>query len=208
MKIKNIIVSALVLFGFTSFSGIANAACGKISIANMNWASANFMAEVDKIILEKGYGCEVELVPGATMPTFTSMQEKGEPDIAPEFWANAAIVELEKAVSEGKLHSINKAPITGLGEGWWVSPSVAKKHPELKTVLDIIERPDLFPHPEDSSKGGMMTCPAGWNDIMTPQMDVEIPYSSACMEILLPSLNLRSGSDDLLQRYFSEPRRA
>ena len=37
------------------------------------------MAEVDKIILEKGYGCEVELVPGATMPTFTSMNDKGEP---------------------------------------------------------------------------------------------------------------------------------
>ena len=163
MKIKKILLSALVILGFTSFSGIANAACGKISIANMNWASANFMAEVDKVILEKGYGCEVELVPGATMPTFTSMQEKGEPDVAPEFWANAAIVALNQAVDEGKMHSINKAPITGLGEGWWVSPSVAKKHPELKTVLDIIERPDLFPHPEDSSKGGMMTCPAGWN---------------------------------------------
>ena len=98
MKIKKILLSALVILGFTSFSGIANAACGKISIANMNWASANFMAEVDKVILEKGYGCEVELVPGATMPTFTSMQEKGEPDVAPEFWANAAIVALNKAV--------------------------------------------------------------------------------------------------------------
>ena len=134
MKIKKILLSALVILGFTSFSGIANAACGKISIANMNWASANFMAEVDKVILEKGYGCEVELVPGATMPTFTSMQEKGEPDVAPEFWANAAIVELEKAVAEGKLHSINKAPITGLGEGWWVLPATLEKHPELTTA--------------------------------------------------------------------------
>ena len=35
------------------------------------------MANVDKIILEKGYDCEVELVAGATMPTFTSMNEKG-----------------------------------------------------------------------------------------------------------------------------------
>ena len=101
MKIKRIILSLLVAFGLTSFSGIANAACGKISIANMNWASANFMAEVDKIILEEGYGCTVELVPGATMPTFTSMQEKGEPDVAPEFWANAAIIALNKAVDEG-----------------------------------------------------------------------------------------------------------
>ena len=78
MKIKRILLSLAVVFGLTSFGSVANAACGNITIANMNWASANFMAEVDKIILEEGYGCSVELVPGATMPTFTSMQEKGE----------------------------------------------------------------------------------------------------------------------------------
>ena len=76
MKIKRILLSLAVVFGLTSFGSVANAACGNITIANMNWASANFMAEVDKIILEEGYGCSVELVPGATMPTFTSMQEK------------------------------------------------------------------------------------------------------------------------------------
>ena len=83
---KKIMFSAVIALGFTSFGGIANAACGNITIANMNWASANLMAEVDKVILEKGYGCTVELIPGATMPTFTSMNEKGEPDVAPEFW--------------------------------------------------------------------------------------------------------------------------
>ena len=97
------------------------------------------------------------------MPTFTSMQEKGEPDVAPEFWANAAIVELEAAVAEGKLHSINKAPITGLGEGWWVLPATLEKHPELTTADAILKRPDLFPHPEDPSKGGFHICPPGWN---------------------------------------------
>ena len=56
-----------------SWATIGNAACGKVSIAEMTRASAELMANVDKIILEKGYGCEVELVAGATMPTFTSM---------------------------------------------------------------------------------------------------------------------------------------
>ena len=102
--IKKILISALFVLGFNSYNVSANAECGDITIANMNWASANFMAEVDKVILEEGFGCNVELVPGATMPTFTSMQEKGEPDVAPEFWANAAIVELEAAVKEGRLH--------------------------------------------------------------------------------------------------------
>ena len=57
MKIKRILLSLAVVFGLTSFGSVANAACGNITIANMNWASANFMAEVDKIILEEGYGC-------------------------------------------------------------------------------------------------------------------------------------------------------
>jgi len=47
----------------------AVAACGDVTIAEMNWASAEFMANVDKIILEKGYGCNVELIPGATLTT-------------------------------------------------------------------------------------------------------------------------------------------
>ena len=138
-------------------------ACGNVKVAEMNWASAELMANVDKLILEAGYGCQVELVAGSTMPTFTSMNEKGMPDVAPELWINAVKGPLDKAKGENRLFVANDGPITGLGEGWWVTQSVIKNHPELKTVKDIIERPDLFPHPEDSSKGGMMTCPAGWN---------------------------------------------
>ena len=140
----------------------ANASCGNITIAEMNWASAEFLANVDKIILEKGYGCDVEMVAGATMPTFTSMNEKGQPDIAGELWANAVSIPLKKAISEGRLHSINDGPITGLGEGWWLPPHTVKKHPELKTALDVLKNPQLFPHPEDSSKGAFIGCPAGW----------------------------------------------
>jgi glycine betaine/proline transport system substrate-binding protein len=97
MNIKKILFSTLLVFGIGSFSGIANAACGKLVIAEQNWASAELMANVDKIILEKGYGCEVELIPGATMPTFSSMDEKGEPDMNPEQWANAVYTPLKKS---------------------------------------------------------------------------------------------------------------
>ena len=164
MKIKNIIISALVLFGFTSFSGIANAGCGKLVIAEQNWASAELMANVDKIILEKGYGWEVELIPGATMPTFTSMDEKGEPDMNPEQWANAVYTPLKKAVSEKRLIIDNKAPITGLGEGWWITPGTVKKHPKIKGMraMVILEHPEWFPSKEDPSKGAFVGCPAGW----------------------------------------------
>ncbi len=145
----------------------ALAACGSVVIANMNWASAELMANVDKIVLEKGYGCDASLVPGDTMPTFTSMNEKGAPDVAPELWVNAVRNPLGKAMKEGRLHSLNDGPITGLGEGWWIPPHTAKKHPELKTVLDILKRPDLFPYQEDKSKGAFVGCPAGWGCQLT-----------------------------------------
>ena len=164
MKIKKIIVSILSILFFSAFAGIANADCGKVVVANQNWASAELMAEVDKVILEKGYGCEVELIPGATMPTFTSMDEKGAPDMNPEQWANAVYEPLNKAVDEGRLVIANKAPITGLGEGWWLTPSSIKKHPELKgmTAVEILEHPEWFPDKEDPSKGAFHGCPAGW----------------------------------------------
>ena len=162
--IKKIIISSLVALGFLALNVNANAACGKLVIAEQNWASAELMANVDKIILEKGYGCEVELVPGATMPTFTSMNDKGTPDMNPEQWANAVYTPLLKAVDEGKLFQANKEPITGLGEGWWITPGTIKKHPKIKgmTALEILEHPEWFPDKEDPSKGAFVGCPAGW----------------------------------------------
>ena len=54
----------MVLFAITSAMMISTASfasCGSLTMAEMNWASAELMAHVDKIILEEGYGCDVEL---------------------------------------------------------------------------------------------------------------------------------------------------
>ena len=120
---KKLLVSAAIagacMFGVTGQAS-ADGHCGSLTMAEWNWASGELMANVDKIILEEGYGCEVELVAGATIPTFTSMNEKGEPDVAGELWVNAVREPLFKAIDEGRLVSAVKGPITQLGEGWWV----------------------------------------------------------------------------------------
>ena len=146
-----------------ALSGTAQAAdCGNVSIAEWNWASGELMANVDKVILEEGYGCSVELVPGATTTTFASMESKAQPDIAGELWINAVAEPLGKAVEAGTLVVANEGPITDLGEGWWVTEAFAKANPDIKSVEDLLEKPELVPHPEDASKGGFTTCPAGW----------------------------------------------
>ena len=135
--------------------------CGDITIANMNWASAQAIAEIDKIILTHGYNCNVELVPGDTVPTFTSMNEKGEPDVAPELWSNSLRIPLDVAKEEGRLIASDVFSQGG-EEGWFIPEATLTANPELKTWEDVIARPDLFPNPENPDRGALGGCPAGW----------------------------------------------
>jgi glycine betaine/proline transport system substrate-binding protein len=163
MKFVKPLAAGIVGAAALGFGGAASAQdCGSLTIAEMDWASAELMANVDKIILEEGYGCEVELIPGATMTTFASMNEKAEPDVAPELWINAVRDPLAAAVAEGSLHSVVEGPITQLGEGWWVDPQFVADYPELDTVEKVLQHPELFPWAEDESLGAFMGCPAGW----------------------------------------------
>ncbi len=143
-------------------AAFAQDACGDITVAEFDWASGELMANLDKFILENGYGCNVELIQGGTTQIFAAMNEKGTPEVAGELWVNAVRDQLDAAVEEGRMKIAVEGPITGLGEGWWVTPDFAAKHPELDTVEKILERPDLFPDAEDASKGAFMTCPPGW----------------------------------------------
>ena len=159
-KISLSIFIFYIFFFLLSFKAIASNC--EFQMADMNWPSATLMANVDKFILEEGYDCKIELVPGATTATFITMNEKGKPHVAPELWTNAIAGLLHKALEEGRLFSAIKGPITELGEGWWITPHTLKNYPEFKSVLDILERPDLFPAKEDKSKGAFIGCPAGW----------------------------------------------
>lgn len=152
---------------FVALPGLASAACGKVTVASMNWQSAEVLAEIDRVILSQGYGCEVEVVPGDTMPTLTSMMEKGRPDVAPEAWINAVRQPLDAAVKDGRLHYAAQSLKDGGVEGWWIPKYVADANPGIKTIDDALKRPDLFPAPEDKAKGAVHNCPSGWNCQLT-----------------------------------------
>jgi len=136
--------------------------CGKVTIADMNWSSATLLANVDAFILRHGYGCDSEIVTGDTMPTGTSMVEKGEPDIAPEFWANNFKEALTKGVAEKRLRIAGDALSDGGEEGFWVPEYLVKKDPSLATLAGIKANAKMFTHPEDPDRSAFVTCPAGW----------------------------------------------
>jgi len=167
MNTRQLSALAALGLGISAWATGALAQECRLTESEMNWASAELMANVDKVILEAGYGCEVELIPGATQTTFASMNEKAEPDVAPELWVNAVREPLEAAMAEGRMHSVLSGPITGLGEGWWVDPKFAADHPELDTVEKVIQHPEFFPDAEDERLGAFLGCPAGWGCQLT-----------------------------------------
>lgn len=159
MMKKALITTAGALFACSSFA----ADCGKVTIADMNWNSATLIANVDRFILEHGYDCDAEVVPGDTMPTGTSMIEKGQPDIAPELWTNSMKDALDRGVEEGRLKIAAKSLADGGEEGFWVPKYMVDEDPELATIEGIRKHASEFEHPEDPSKSAFYGCPAGWN---------------------------------------------
>lgn len=152
--------STLIIGALTAAPALAEE-CGSVTLAEMNWASAGLAAWVDKIILEEGYGCEVELVTGDTMPTFTSMNEKSEPDMAPELWVNTVKEPLDAAVAEGRLVIASQILSDGGVEGIWIPTWLSEKE-GITTYKQALEHPELFPGAEDETKGAFFGCPSGW----------------------------------------------
>ncbi len=139
--------------------------CGtdeNITIAEMTWLSASALANVAKTILGDGYGCTVELVPGDTVPTLTSMATKGEPKIAPELWISTAEAIWQKAQKGGKVFKAADIFAEGGQEGWWIPDYVAKANPGLRSIEDLKDYAKLFVEPASNGKGRLYGCPPGW----------------------------------------------
>ncbi len=173
------------LVAMTTIANTAHASCGRVTIARMNWASAELATSVDKFILEEGYGCRVELVPGDTMPTATSMSEKGEPDIAPEIWMTSLREVIAKAVDEGRIKIAGEILTDGGQEGWWIPQYMVDKHPELTTIEAVLKRPDLFPSKANAMRGALHGCPSGWNcQIITKNLFKAFGFAEAGFDLI------------------------
>ena len=159
---KKLLLLATVATGILSLAGAASAECGNVTIASMNWQSAEVLASLDKIILNEGYGCNADIIVGDTVPTITSMVEKGEPDLAPEGWIDLLPEVVGKGIEEGKIVGAAMALSDGAVQGWWIPKYIADANPDIKTIDDALKHPELFPAPEDSSKGAVHNGPQGW----------------------------------------------
>lgn len=163
--------AATIVSVLAASAGQVYAGCGEVTIASMNWKSAEVAAEVDKFILSQGYGCDAAVVIGDTVPTIVSMAEKGQPDVAPEIWVDMLPEVVKNEISKGTLVKAAPVLIDNGENGWWIPKYIADEHPEIKTIADVLKRPDLFPNPENPKQGAVFSGAQGWaGTIATTQL--------------------------------------
>ena len=174
-RLKIILYLSIAMLGL--ISSPLNADCGRVTIAEMNWPSAQLVAHVDKYVLAEGFNCDVTLVPGDTVPTIRSMIGIGEPSLAPEVWVfkvearTASTVQstlklkkiLETANRNGLIKDRGNVFLDNGQDGFWVPAHMLKQYPELESISGVLNHPELFPHPDKSNRSAFYGCPIDWS---------------------------------------------
>jgi len=130
-----------------------------VTFAGQNWESNLVLVEIERFILEKGYGCTTEVLPIEAIMALMAL-ESGDLDVLPEVWTNSLQEPWHKAVATGKVQRLGDLFIGR--EAWFIPRYTAERLPGLKRVADLPKYKAYFTDPEDPAKGRIYGCPAGW----------------------------------------------
>ena len=162
---------AFVLFAIfvaTAGQALAKADCpvaAPVRFAGVNWESGEFITAVMQEIIERGYGCATETVPGNTV-TLEQALANDDIQILAEEWVSRSDV-WKKAQDEGTVRAIGH-PFTEAREGWYVPDYMVRgpkaTAPGLNSVSQLGDPRyvALFRDPEQPDKGRFLNCPSGW----------------------------------------------
>jgi glycine betaine/proline transport system substrate-binding protein len=151
----------------------ADTTCGggkTVHFAGITWESGAFATEVLRQILEKGYGCKTDVVPGSTAATETALAHN-DVQVWAEQWTGRSEI-TAKAVASGSVKLVGDTLPGGTKEGWFVPDYVVKGDPArgikpsapgLVSVTDLPKYKEVFEDDEEPTKGRFLNCPSGWD---------------------------------------------
>jgi glycine betaine/proline transport system substrate-binding protein len=135
-----------------------------VVFAGLNYDSAQFHTKLAQYIIEHGYGCEVDAVPGGPEVLINGLAQ-GDVDVIMEIWTGNPAPAWVEAEKEGKAVALGTSFPTTV-EGWFVPTSIVSGPdavaPDLKSVSDLAAYKELFTDPEEPDKGRFYNCPAAW----------------------------------------------
>ena len=167
MKVRTTAIAAGAVLAALLASPAARAACpidDTIVFGGLDYGSAAFHTAVARTILEEGYECETDAIPGTTLVLNQGMA-RGDVDVLMEIWtANTAQAFLD-AEAEGKVRRLGTT-YPDAQEGWYVPRYVVEgadaPAPDLKSAQELRDYTSLFEDPEDPDKGRFLNCVIGW----------------------------------------------
>ena len=162
MKFLRNLLLPLAFAGFMALGTTsANAATCKVHLGDFDWDSANVHTAIVSFILEKGYGCEVEVTKGSTSPIMAAHYD-GQLDIITEVWRDNIVKKFEEEIAKGTIVELGTNTPSST-QGFYVDKATSDKY-NLKHVDDMksAEIAKLFADPEEPGKGRMTSCISGW----------------------------------------------
>lgn len=139
-------------------------ACGgpqeEIVIGEGNWDSNVFHDQVVKIIIEKGYGYNVDIVPADTNVLIPSLKE-GDVDLSMELWS-ANVPTYNDDIKNGDYVELS-TNFDDNQQGLYIPAYLQEEYPGLVSVDDLPDYAHLFPNPEGGDKSIIYGGPEGWS---------------------------------------------
>ncbi|ASN06639.1 ABC transporter substrate-binding protein [Virgibacillus necropolis] len=152
----------------------------KIVFADAGWDSIRVHNSIAQKIVEEGYGYETEVTPGSTAATFQGLTE-GDINVYMEVWTDNIKEIYNEAIDAGEIEKVSvnfDDNVQGLYVPTYViegdeERGIEPMAPDLKTVEDLKNYPELFADPAEPEKGRLINAPSGWAvaEAITQKMD-------------------------------------
>ena len=162
--IKRIISSMIAVLLIMSLSACSGDEQVTITLGEGDWDSNAFQDQVVKLILENGYDVSVDVVTADTAVMVSSMKTN-KLDVCLELWSDN-VVTYDDDIAAGDYIELG-LNFNDNTQGLYVPRYMVEGEnaiaPDLKTVEDLKKYVDLFPNPEDGSRGIIYGGPEGWS---------------------------------------------
>lgn len=140
-----------------------------VVFAGLDWQSNAFHTAVVRYVIENGYGCRTDVIPGTTLPLLAGMR-RGDIDVTMEIWPENITEAWAEGVAAGELKEVGTT-FPDARQGWFVpryliegdgERGIEARAPDLKSVFDLPRYAELFRDPEEPDKGRFYNCILGW----------------------------------------------
>ncbi|GAA0341700.1 ABC transporter substrate-binding protein [Oceanobacillus oncorhynchi subsp. oncorhynchi] len=166
------------LFALITASVLVLTACGDASsegeidtivLADAGWDSINVHNYIAAQIMEEGYGYDTDITSGSTAATMQGLSD-GDINVYMEVWTDNIRDLYEELTEAGDIETLS-VNFDDNDQGLYVPAYVIEGDPEkgieplapdLQTVEDLKDYPEVFQDPEDPEKGRIINAPSGW----------------------------------------------